>query len=69
MFCQGCGYNLTGKENFCPSCGGNAHELVSPQKKEDFHFRIFLKDFSWRQYSYTRQTPIESEHGDLSKAQ
>ncbi len=43
MFCQGCGYNLTGKENFCPSCGGNAHELVSPQKKDDFHFEFSSK--------------------------
>jgi len=37
MFCSICGYNLSGKENFCPSCGSdilNQSANKSEEKKQ-----------------------------------
>lgn len=40
-FCSSCGYNLSGKENFCPSCGHKHlgfHVKSSPKKSFSYTF-------------------------------
>ena len=32
MFCNSCGYNLNGNENFCPSCGSKSGSKSVPEK-------------------------------------
>lgn len=44
-FCSSCGYNLTGKENFCPSCG---HK----------HLGFHVKSSSKKSFSYTFTSKI-----------
>lgn len=34
MYCSCCGYNLTGNENFCPSCGQKTESTNSLENKD-----------------------------------
>ena len=35
MFCSSCGYNLTGNENFCPSCGKKPKSDRAPKENNE----------------------------------
>ena len=41
-FCASCGYNLTGNENFCPSCGDKSSGIVAVNRSK----KRFLFEFS-----------------------
>jgi hypothetical protein len=43
-FCASCGYNLTGNENFCPSCGDKSSGIVAVNRsKKRFSFEFSSK--------------------------
>lgn len=43
-FCASCGYNLTGNENFCPSCGQKPSGIgANSRSKESFSYTFSSK--------------------------
>jgi len=43
-FCASCGYNLTGNENFCPSCGQKPSGIVANSRsKKSFSYTFSSK--------------------------
>lgn len=43
-YCYSCGYNLTGKENFCPSCGQKSSgNNIKPHSKTPFSYSFSSK--------------------------